>query len=379
VADARVLEVIDLAYQAATDSTLWAPALEGVADVLGGWAASVIWYNDYDGVSGLSVRGDPEALRSYDNHFEAINPIQAGFDPLHRSGEARTRPVMTDRDCVDRGDLLASEYFNDFMQRYDIGSVMLITGAAFMVDGKAPAFNVFRRIGATEFDRPDVEAAAMLQRPLQRAYQMSQRLEPARRLNASLGDFVDQLTGAVFVVAGDGRIAYANPAGEAMLAQRDGIVCQGRRLRSSDGASQRALAALLAAAVDPVRRRGGSLALRRPSGRRPLALLATPTRGGPDPFSGEPLALVSVVDPELADPTPEGRLQVYFGLTPAEARVAAELMAGHDLTEIADRLGRSIHTVRIQTTRIREKTGAARQSEAVAVMLRSLGVGRLEG
>jgi hypothetical protein len=37
--DARVLTVIDLAYQAATDPALWATTLEATSDVLGGSSA----------------------------------------------------------------------------------------------------------------------------------------------------------------------------------------------------------------------------------------------------------------------------------------------------------------------------------------------------
>jgi len=289
------------------------------------------------------------------------------------------QPVMTDRDCVARGELLAGEYFNDFMRGYDLGSQLMITGAAFTVEGAAPAFNVYRPVGADEFGAPELAVAAMLHRPLQRAYQMSRRLARERRLGESLSGFVDQLSGAAFVVEGDGRLAHANAAGQAMLALRDGLTCEGLRLRASAAAAHRRLAALLASAgaAEPDRRRGGALALPRPSGRRPLALLATPARRSADAPGWSPLVLVSVVDPELVEPDPEERLRAYFGFTPAEARVAAELAAGYDAQEIAERLNRSVHTVRAQISRIREKTETGRQTELVALMVRALGVGGL--
>jgi DNA-binding CsgD family transcriptional regulator/PAS domain-containing protein len=378
LADARILDVIDLAYQAATDPALWSPTLEGVADIMGGSAAALLTTRPN---SSVAIRSDLADLQAYFDYFEAINPIQAGFDRMHLAGETVARPVLSDRDCVDRSELVGGEYYNDFMRRCDHGSAVLITGAAFRIDGSAPAFNVFRPFDKEEFGAAELEAATMLQRPLQRAYQMSRRLARERRLNESLAEFVGQLSGAVFMVAGDGRIAYANAAGEAMLAQRDGLVCEGRRLRASAREAQRWLAALLATATAATseRRRGGSLALPRPSDRRPLALLATPVRGGLDPMGGEPLALVSVTDPEHGGAVPEARLQAYFGFTAAEARVAAELIAGYDGREIADRLARSIHTVRVQIARIHEKTETHRQTEAVALMMRALGVGSLAG
>jgi DNA-binding CsgD family transcriptional regulator len=208
---------------------------------------------------------------------------------------------------------------------------------------------------------------------------MSRRLVQERRRNEGLAEFAERVTGAVFLVGGDGSLAYANPAGEAMLASRDGLVCDGRKLRASAAEGQRRLAALLAAAAAPApeRRRGGSLSLPRPSDRRPLALQATPTRERPGHMTVGPLVLLSVIDPELGEVVPAERLRAYFGLSPAEARVAAELIAGYDVREIADRLGRSTHTLRVQIARIHEKTATSRQSESIAVMMRALGVGRL--
>lgn len=96
-------------------------------------------------------------------------------------------------------------------------------------------------------------------------------------------------------------------------------------------------------------------------------------------MGGDPLVLLSVIDPELGEAAPEERLRAYFGLSPAEAHVAAELIAGYDIREIADRLGRSIHTVGVQIARIHEKTATSRQGESIAVMIRALGVGRVGG
>ena len=131
---ARLLEVIDLAYQAATNPALWAPTLEGAADMMGGSAASLMWSERGRGDGGIAVRGDPDAMRLYYEHFEAINPIQIGFDRMRCNGVAAARPVMTDRDCVERDELVTGEYFNDFMRRYDLGNVMLITGPSSSAD-----------------------------------------------------------------------------------------------------------------------------------------------------------------------------------------------------------------------------------------------------
>jgi DNA-binding CsgD family transcriptional regulator len=59
-----------------------------------------------------------------------------------------------------------------------------------------------------------------------------------------------------------------------------------------------------------------------------------------------------------------------FRLSPAQARVAAELIAGRSLLEIARKLGISIETVRSHLKAIFDKTGTRTQSGLVALYLR---------
>jgi DNA-binding CsgD family transcriptional regulator len=67
------------------------------------------------------------------------------------------------------------------------------------------------------------------------------------------------------------------------------------------------------------------------------------------------------------------RISGLFGLTPAEARVAVAIMGGASTREAAAALGVSFHTVRHQLQSMLEKTGASRQSELVAMLMRAVG------
>jgi DNA-binding CsgD family transcriptional regulator len=99
-------------------------------------------------------------------------------------------------------------------------------------------------------------------------------------------------------------------------------------------------------------------------------LFITPTRRAPNPLGETPLALVSVVDPELGSAEPTERLRAYFGLTRTEARVAAELVAGLDAREIADRLGMALNTTRLHIAHLLSKSGTNRQGEFIALASR---------
>jgi DNA-binding CsgD family transcriptional regulator len=83
------------------------------------------------------------------------------------------------------------------------------------------------------------------------------------------------------------------------------------------------------------------------------------------------LVAVFVMDPaRAADPGPD-QLRLQFGLTPAEAAVACEIVNGLGIRECAGKLGISQTTVRTHLHRIFGKTGTKRQAQLVRKVLAS--------
>ena len=80
--------------------------------------------------------------------------------------------------------------------------------------------------------------------------------------------------------------------------------------------------------------------------------------------------LLILIDPlERREPTP-ALLKQLFGLTPAEARIAIELVRGHGLKGIASALRVSEGTVRTQLKAILAKTNTHRQADLVGLLVR---------
>jgi DNA-binding CsgD family transcriptional regulator len=67
---------------------------------------------------------------------------------------------------------------------------------------------------------------------------------------------------------------------------------------------------------------------------------------------------------------PQAQLVALFGLTQAEAALAAGLLAGLELRDIAEQSGRSINTVRSQLATLMAKTETGRQAELVRLLSR---------
>jgi DNA-binding CsgD family transcriptional regulator len=83
--------------------------------------------------------------------------------------------------------------------------------------------------------------------------------------------------------------------------------------------------------------------------------------------NGRRFAMVVVVDPVRHSPS-ENDLAEFFGLSPAEARLAAALLTGKSVADIAANYDIRITTARTQLGAILRKVGAKRQSDLIRIL-----------
>ncbi len=215
-----------------------------------------------------------------------------------------------------------------------------------------------RGAGAGPFPEDGVRALEGLLPHLSRALELRERLERADRRARMAESALDRLALGVGETDAAGRLLFLNLALEALLEAQDGLhLVEGRLDACDPEASRRLRQGYKAAATTS----GALVRLARPSGRRPLALVIA--RNGADRL------LVLVDDGERAE-APE-RLGRLFGLTEAEARLAAALCEGLCLKDIAKARGVKITTVRTQAQRVLDKAGVSRQAELVALAARA--------
>ena len=109
------------------------------------------------------------------------------------------------------------------------------------------------------------------------------------------------------------------------------------------------------------------------TGQRPLfaypAKLASMTANALADCQG----VIILIDPDDASRPPQAALQVAFGLSEAEARLAARLASGELLEMATEQLGIAKETGRSQLKSIFAKTGVHRQAELVALLAPLLG------
>lgn len=125
---------------------------------------------------------------------------------------------------------------------------------------------------------------------------------------------------------------------------------------------------------------GGLLLLPRAWPLRPLMVTVTPLaprqrNGTIAPGLPQPSALHLIHDPDRAVAMPAEHLVRAYGLTLAEAKLAAALAGGSSLGAYADNARITIGTARWYLKQVLAKTGAHRQSELVRQVVMTAGAG----
>jgi DNA-binding CsgD family transcriptional regulator len=184
---------------------------------------------------------------------------------------------------------------------------------------------------------------------------------------------LDQLAAGVIVTDSGAGVLEMNRAGEAIVRLEDGLLIRNDRLCARRVFETAKVAKLIAGATAEGKLgTAGRMLLGRGGGLAAYVLTVAPLRIG---FVADErrLAMVVVVDPARHAPS-ETDLAEFFGLSPAEARVAAALLTGKTLAGIAGASGIRITTVRTQLASILRKVGANRQADLVRI-LSSTGIG----
>jgi DNA-binding CsgD family transcriptional regulator len=232
-------------------------------------------------------------------------------------------------------------------------------------------FTLLRARAAGSYTEDEVSAFTEVCGHLKRALTIARRLETATAKSRATTEALDCLPYGVAFVDLAGRLVHANRAAEALLAKRDGLTVRAGRLGAADLRDRARLDALLAACAHerPTSARHAVI-LRREHGEQPLTVSALRLSGQRASFlAPAPHILLLIADPTTVRPNPGDLLRQRYDLTPAEARLALTLRAGHGVRRAAEEAGMTYETARWYLKIIFQKTGTRRQAELVARLL----------
>ncbi|MCJ2092237.1 helix-turn-helix transcriptional regulator [Methylobacterium sp. J-072] len=174
-------------------------------------------------------------------------------------------------------------------------------------------------------------------------------------VEAALHLLIEHFEQGVAVTDRSGRALFLNHAAQTLIRRgllrlQNGCLCSGS---PEHGAAIGRLIARCAVGT------GCSLRLAGETGTLLIAACAIPGNA----------VLLRVIDPASAPLPDPSVLQAQFGFTPAEAALATDIMAGHDLAASAARRRVTLHTARAHLRRLFEKTGTRRQAELMRLLL----------
>jgi DNA-binding CsgD family transcriptional regulator len=178
---------------------------------------------------------------------------------------------------------------------------------------------------------------------------------------------LDRLALGVASVDDRGFLFYTNQTADHLLERCDGLRVLLGRFTADEPVAAMSLHEAFAAAADRVDRTGRVVRVPRPSGAPAYLVTVVPL---PAASPNDPSALALVRDDELGRAYLPAQLARLFGLTRAEAQLAAALAEGASLKEIADTRAVKISTVRTQAQMVLDKAGVSRQAEFVALVAR---------
>jgi DNA-binding CsgD family transcriptional regulator len=357
-------------YDAVLEPQLWPDVLSRVTDAAG-IAGTHFLFCSSDGqplISQMSAQIPNEVNALYRDHYGAIDPRRRLAQTLG-VGEFLLCHKEFDADFVRH-----SEFYNDFC--IPTGFRYIACVRVFHDHDCDAVVGFLKKVGSDPFDDKEVRALRSLMPHLRRVAQLQHRLINMQTHSAQLSAALDRVDSAIVVVDASLCVRHVNSAAEPLLRGGDGLSLLKQRLAVSDPHAARRLERLLGEAAqcasgDDPHRGGGSLLVPRRHGRRPLLLMIVPLppRSAARFWRAEPAVAIFVVDPEARPQDLTERFAQLFGLTPAEARLASRLAAGDSPSAVAETLGLSKHTIRVQLKALMNKTDTHRQAELVRLLM----------
>ena len=356
-------DLIGRIYESALDPPLWDDTLMRITTALGPleWdLAFLIWERmqpasaRFVGSTGLAEWVPP----IYSQVYAASNPWSLRIAPL-RSGSV----VDTD-ELMSREDFAASPLYRDFLSRWGLNRALAV-----VLDRRGPERLALVLPGPGERDLDLLKRGLRVLAPhIQRAVRISHRIANAELLADAANTAADRAVSAVLCLRPDLSVMTANR--QTVRHEVAGVISltQGR-LAFRDPAAQRELLKLSRAAPPA----GAAFTATDGTGSTVAVVGArVPTQsaralGGAVEGAG---LIVSIGGGGEARTIEISRVAQWFGLTPAEARLATALAGGMSLADYCALRNVSVNSGRFLLKGVFRKTEVASQAALVALVSR---------
>ncbi len=370
-------DLIGLIYESIGNSGVaelalsFAEPMKGIAKLSRSRGAQLGLIDTHGKVMGASVVGySPAALESYLRDFAPQDPRL----PYVLQHPRQWIP------CQQTTDPIAFERSALVNELLDKTGTRFVLGVSFPVGPQHTAtLGVMRARRDGQYGAQEVRRLTPLLPHINRAMSLYVRIGRLESTLASLDALVDRLSTPILLVDKTGLLRYGNPSGQEALRRAQHLVLRGGRVHPLSSRQAQQFTEILATALSNEQSTvtaalSSSMRLLDVDGHAAI-LLVQGLRGQAD-LGGMPQAdaALFLIGGDEKLPVNATRLQIVFGLTPAETRLAEHLVSGKNLSEIGEELKVSRETLKSQLRSLFYKTDTRRQGELIARLLSSMTV-----
>jgi len=316
-------------------------------------------------------RFDPSFQKSYGEYYAALNPWVPGMHTAPKGA------VLLAEQLASQSSVMHSEFYADWLlEQEDIAS-----GAAVVLHRDSTRFLAFccnLRLRDREHIQTDLQFAMQVFSPHLRNAFSAQRHVRMSAANTILDAFqASDPSAGLIVLSVDGRVLRCNSIAEKWF--REGVLAEDKvgKLKFDDAKAARALRGVLRQDTFMTEFVSRPIGLRVQKRGFPFVMFLHPVTRSDATFdlgwrddTKSPRVVVVLRDVRADINVKLDAAVSLYELTLAERRLAIELCHGSTLSDIAEKLGVSQNTVRNQLSSVFQKTGTARQSELVLLLMK---------
>lgn len=363
----RALEshVIDAIYRGACDDEQLFQALRELCRLVDG-ACAVL--------GEVHFAGPPLELipvGDLDPYFLRIYPNFAQFDPMPRAVMAVSEGhVVNSVKAFPEEDRRRNPFVNEMLIPSGLSEAVSLRNSS--GDGHWASLSILQAAHRDPFDETVEAILARIGPHIGRATQIRRLLKEQQQRAGVLGSILDRSNTGIIASPPDGAAAFVNAAARSMASAGDGFGLDrhGQPIIADREAAKRfsALRADVSAGGA-----GGTLRLRRPSGRPPYLVLVARLPDDAGAGRGERRGvLITIHDPATHATFSSSLVAEVLDLPKATANLVCALLHGEDLRDYGMRSGVSLNTVRYHLKTAFARTGAHSQAELIRNALLAL-------
>lgn len=360
----QLFAAIEAVYRAGLDSTRWTDALGAIGSVTGSRAVTV----DVLRLPDLSHIGFSAWNMRPSTQLEYLGLSQAESSYARHGIRHPEQRIFTDADVyIEEADIDREPLYAEFLVHHDTRYF-----ASGVVDRGRDSLTFLTLARSPRQGLVGTSQVAMLERLLPHvrlSLEVGARMRAAAVTGKARLAALDCLQDGMAILAGDGRVLDTNAAFDALARSRDGLSVRAGRIEFAARTAQRAFMDALGRALEVGSGDGdrGAKAFlaERPSGLASLVGSIRPVFRDEANGTGEAKAVLFLRDPCAAAEASASAAADVFGLTAAEADMAAALIRGVSPVDYARDRKVSVNTAYTHLRRVKEKVGARRLTELV--------------